>query len=153
MIISKGKYEIISSNATQVLESVLDVYNQLRSSLGVVVIGGRTTSSNSSYALQQQLYTHKSRVNLCLANLIKWSDTEVLLAASSRRPVDNSLPNLDDSKINDTRLVAESSALIKALSDAINDLVKFCQTELFVSNSSKTLPIVEISFYTDYFSY
>lgn len=111
MIISKGKYEIISSNATQVLESVLDVYNQLRSS--------------SWHIDAKELYTHKSRVNLRLANLIKWSDAEVLL--TTRSESDQRRRGREDCDQDEARLIATSSELIDSLADAINDLVKFCQ--------------------------
>lgn len=110
MIISKGKYEIISSNATQVLESVLDVYNQLRSS--------------SWHIDAKELYTHKSRVNLRLANLIKWSDAEVLL--TTRSESDQRRRGGEDCDQDEARLIATSSELIDSLADAINDLVKFC---------------------------
>lgn len=125
MIISKRKYEIISSNATQILESVLDVYNQLRSSCG--------TGLNLECTHTQELYTLKSRVNLSLANLIKWSDSEVLL--KTRTPKS---PN-DDDKEESSRLVCESSELINSLVDAVNDLTRFCQKTLFVSNCINSL--------------
>lgn len=120
MIISKRKYEIISSNATQILESVLDVYNQLRSSCGTGLNLERPTHT-------QELYTLKSRVNLSLANLIKWSDAEVLLKTRSK--------SCNDDNDESSRLISESSELINSLIDGINDLTRFCQKTLFISNS------------------
>lgn len=110
VIVSKQKLEIVASNTTAVLESVLDVYNQLKTSPLV-----------DDLVVFRDLEAYKARVNLSLANLIKWSD-EVFLAEAS-----------GDDKAKET-LCATSTQLIAHLTQSINSLVNFC-TEVYESTN------------------
>ena len=75
-IIKKKKFEIVSNSATAILESILDVYNLIQSfdPHNSILSKKDDTNSKSSSVSKTEFNYHKSRINLCLANLIKWSD-------------------------------------------------------------------------------
>ena len=75
-IIKKKKFEIVSNSATAILESILDVYNLIQSfdPHNAILSKRDDASSKSTSVSKAEFNYHKSRINLCLANLIKWSD-------------------------------------------------------------------------------
>lgn len=67
VVISKSKYEIIPWSCSAVLDSLVDVYNQLK------------VKSDSS-----MLNFIKTNINLCVARLIEWSDEVLIFNQTSK---------------------------------------------------------------------
>ena len=87
-IILKNKYEIIASSITAILEAVLDIYNVIQSFGGSSMITTENntvkTSNNNLITSSSSFKAYRSKINVSLANLIKWSDSILFLNSTSK---------------------------------------------------------------------
>lgn len=136
-IIIKNKYEIISSNSTAILESILDIYNLIESHSPSSTSSSSSLASAAIFTTTNDLVIQKQRanVNKSLANLIKWSDS-ILFKLSF--PIDDADPQLDHSK-----LLKQSTYLIKHMQKHMSNLIEVFKNLSSTSRRIKSGKIID----------
>lgn len=135
-IVLKNKYEIVGSTVTAILESVVDLYNQIRSFGAASTSLSQTNAYYNSQLVEYsgQLHAFKSNINQTLADLVKWSDQMFLYA------VDKTNQTVIDARVQENSSNQLNKILVTFLK-SINDLVDFykSQSDELNSGTSKQL--------------